>query len=301
MDTWTVARMLHWMEGYLGEHGDTDPKVSTRWLVSDALGLTKMQLYTELDRPLDQTELDRLRAYVKRRAAGEPLQYITGKTFFRHIDVKVGEGVLIPRPETEILVSEALSELPAYRYNVSDAEEAPEQPTLRIAEIGTGTGCVACSLAHEHPAVEVFASDISPYAVALARENAEALGLTDRVHIVECDLGSALEGLFDGIVSNPPYVPTDVLARIPREVTAYEPALALDGGADGLDAYRRIVDWSTRSLKRGGFLACELHETALDEAARIAENAGFGSVRIVKDLVGKPRVIVARHGEKEDA
>ena len=380
-DVWTVKRILDWIEGYLAQHGDENPRVSAQWLVSEALGVSRMQLFLDAERPLTAGERAVLRGWTRRRGAGEPLQYITGEAAFRHITVKVRPGVLIPRPETEVLVSEALALLPAApkpqdaldaevlrqyaeltsekdpvgalserpaqlaaqpdgRYT-SDAatatmlaslagrsESAPTgvigdvapfpragvdgdgspfpragvigdgAPLLLVADICTGSGCIACSIASEHPRTRLISTDISPDAVALARENVERLGLDGRVDVIQCDLAEgvdgALLGSFDLVVSNPPYVPTDVLAVIPSEVAEFEPALALDGGPDGLDVYRRLLDWCSRALKPGGALAFELHETCLEDAAAEAEYAGFVDVRIVEDLASRPRVLTAR-------
>ena len=331
-DIWTVKRILAWIEGYLAQHGDANPRVSAQWLVGEALGVSRMQLFLDAERPLTADERAVLRDWTRRRATGEPLQYITGEAAFRHITVKVRPGVLIPRPETEVLVSEALALLPAApkpqdeldaallrqfaeltgendgsealaghsvgaAAGVADAPDTAPRPLL-VADICTGTGCIACSIAAEHPLTAVIATDISPDAVALARENAQSLRLDERVEVVECDLGAeidpALLGTFDLVVSNPPYIPTAVLAGIPHEVSAYEPALALDGGDDGLAVFHRLLDWCAIALAPGGALAFELHETCLDDAAAEAEYAGFADVRIVADLAGKPRVLTAR-------
>ncbi len=295
--------MLEWMQGYLAKRGDESPLVSARWLLSHATGLSNMQLYLDLERPLSPEELDALRAGVKRRGAGEPLQYITGTASFRHIELSVREGVLIPRPETEILVSEVLSRLPARRYNVSDADDDAEaiERTIKVVDLCTGTGCIACSLAHENPLIEVVATDVSGACVELARENVGALGLEGAVAVVECDLGQGVSeawlGAIDAVVSNPPYVPTGVLAEVPAEVRDHEPSLALDGGPDGLDVFRRIVPWAHAALKPGGFLAVELHETTLDEAAAIARAAGFAATKVVRDLAGRSRVLIASKEE----
>lgn len=303
------------------------------------------------DRPLSEDERGVLRDYVRRRGSGEPLQYITGEVAFRHITVKVRPGVLIPRPETEVLVSEVLAALPApcprdVAWNPEAAEQEREavaavkkalveagesvspsentesneteedvaaggdfgrpssagmdetRKSLLVADLCTGSGCIACSLAYEHPDVRVIATDIAPEAVALAEENAEALGLADRVAVLQCSLGSGIGekrmGTFDAVVSNPPYVPTAVMAGIPREVADFEPTLALDGGADGLDLFRPLAAWAARALKPGGVLACELHEGHMDAARAVAEAAGFSDCRIVDDLAGRPRVLVAR-------
>ena len=330
---WTIKSALEWTEGYLAEKGDENPRLSAQWLLSEATGLTRMHLFVNFDRPLSEDERSTLRDYVRRRGAGEPLQYITGEVAFRHITVKVRPGVLIPRPETEVLVSEVLAMLPApakheAQWNPEAAEqenaaveavkkaldeagvgpigseEAPisEDPArpLLVADLCTGTGCIACSLAAEHPDVRVIATDIAPEAVALARENVAALELDDRVAVLECSLGTGIGekrlGTFDAVVSNPPYVPTSVLADIPREVADFEPSLALDGGADGLDVFRPLAAWAARALKPGGVLACELHEGHLDAARAVAEAAGFTDVRIADDLAGRPRVLVGRKG-----
>ncbi len=343
-DIWTIKAALEWTVGYLERKGDESPRISAQWLLSEATGLSRIELYANFDRPLSMEERDALRGYVTRRGKGEPLQYITGEVGFRHITVKVRPGVLIPRPETEVLVSEALALLPAppkrvaadslpeadsvsapdvslglddelgeQRFsetadegvsseepaNVSRETFASEEPAeLLVADLCTGSGCIACSLAYEHPLAHVVATDLAPEAVALARENAEALNLADRIDIVECDLGEgvdvALLGTFDLVVSNPPYVPTAVLAEIPREVADFEPALALDGGSDGLDVLRRLLPWCTRALKPGGGFAFELHEGHLDEAAALAREAGFDAVRIMYDLTDRPRVLTGR-------
>ena len=322
-DIWTVKRILDWIEGYLGTHGDENPRVSAQWLVADALGVSRMQLFLDPDRPLTNDERTILRDWTRRRAQGEPLQYITGEAAFRHISVKVRSGVLIPRPETEVLVSEALALLPAARKPQDDldwemlhqfvelggtlegaeGDELPIEPkltsaSLLVADICTGTGCIACSIASERPDTRVIATDISSEAIALAHENVDALDLGDRVKVIECDLGSGVSadllGAFDLVVSNPPYIPTDVLATLPGEVSDHEPALALDGGLDGLELYRRLLAWCSTALKPGGGFACELHETCLDQAAELAKQAGLSDVRITRDLANRPRVLTAR-------
>ncbi len=340
-EVWPDGMARAWPCGYLERKGDEHPRTSAQWLLSEACGLSRIELYARFDQPLSMAERDVLRDYVRRRGAGEPLQFITGEVGFRHITVRVRPGVLIPRPETEVLVSEALALLPAPpRPRAKDDEEllarleraaaeaageggesvgasealealeartsseapsassADEPEELLVADLCTGTGCIACSIAGEHPRTRIVATDIAPAAVALARENAAALGLEGRVEVLECDLGEAipdaLMGAFDLVVSNPPYVPTGVLADIPREVADFEPALALDGGVDGLAVARRMLPWCTRALKPGGALALELHETCLDAAAGLVRAAGFADVRIAAALAGRPRVRVAR-------
>lgn len=337
-DIWTIKAALDWTCGYLERKGDENPRLSAEWLLAEATGLRRIGLYANFDKPLSMDERDVLRGYVTRRGKGEPLQYITGEVGFRHIAVRVRPGVLIPRPETEVLVSEGLALLPPAPRPRAASEDAAgdapvavdsgERPPLGglasadgapeasrsghdaaseggepafgplVADLCTGSGCIACSMAYEHPLARVVATDIAAEAVDLARENVAALGLGDRVDVVLCDLGEgidpALLGSFDLVVSNPPYVPTAVLDGIPREVADYEPALALDGGADGLDVFRRLLPFCRRALKPGGALAFELHEECLDAAAAAAEEAGFRQVRVVADLAGRPRVLTAR-------
>ena len=355
-DMWTIKAALDWTVGYLERKGDENPRLSAEWLLSEACDMSRIQLYVSFDRPLSLEERDILRGYVTRRGKGEPLQYITGYAAFRHIQVKVRPGVLIPRPETEVLVSEALSLLPAAHRRVAldstidawegdaliaveaaaaeaaqaasdddpevlkrsqqaisaylgaqqdqahgDGGDRPDGPAaarprpLLVADICTGTGCIACSVAYERPDTRIIATDIAPEAVALAKDNAAELGLSDRVRIEQGDLGlpvpAAAMGRLELVVSNPPYVPTAVLAEIPREVADFEPALALDGGADGNDILRRLLPWTMVALRPGGSFAFELHETCLDAAAELARRAGFHQVRIVDDLAGRPRVL----------
>ena len=329
---WTTKAILAWIEAYLAQHGDASPASSAQWLVAEALGCSRMQLFLDLERPLSEEERAVLRDYTRRRGLGEPLQYITGTAPFRHISVKVQPGVLIPRPETEVLVSEALSLLPApkravatdslgahellQRFGGSEAEgaqaagegDAPVEqrasavqeearPCYLVADVCTGSGCIAASLAYEHPDVRVIATDISPEAVGLARSNVELLGLAERVEVCCGDLcaplGEDANGLFSLVLSNPPYIPSGLLEELPKEVAAFEPALALDGGADGLDIFKRLLPQALRLLKGGGAFLCELHEDCLDAAAGLAQAAGFAKVRVVRDLAGKPRVLIA--------
>ena len=224
---WTIGDTLAWCREYLVHHDDENPKLSAEWLLAAATGLTRIELYMHFDRPLTMEERDVLRETLKRRGAGEPLQYISGEAAFRHIVVKTSRGVLIPRPETEVLVDVVLDGL-------ADTD-AP-----RVLEVGCGTGCIACSLAKEAGA-QVLATDISPEAVACAQANVEMLGFEELVEVVECDCVAEIAGSFDCLVSNPPYIPTAELAELPHEVAGFEPRLALDGGPDGLAFFDRLI------------------------------------------------------------
>ena len=293
-EPWTIKRILDWTSGYLERKGDEHPRLSAEWLLAAVTGLSRVELYVNFDRPLEPAELSAMHEAIERRAAGEPLQYVTGEMPFRHIVLRCERGVLIPRPETEILVDAALEGVDAAGEKDGDAA-AP----VRVLEIGTGTGCIALSVASERPGTHVTATDLSPRAVELASRNREALGLEEAVDIVECDLASGVDpelmGTFSVLVSNPPYIPTDVLRdEVPAEVADFEPGLALDGGEDGLDVFRRLLDLAPAALAPGGMLAVELFEGSLEDAAALARaRDGWASVEVREDLTHRPRVLVA--------
>lgn len=379
--TWTVKAILDWCEGYLANKGDASPRHAAQYLLGEAMGLSRIELYTNFDKPLTDEERSTMRTWVARRGAGEPLQLICGTAPFRHMVLEVAPGVLIPRPETEVLVSEVLalfpppkqisahafedlsavsgqvegaedfaSEIPVVEMGsiseeassgasaggIDSASERPEAFTLkdgaqssqsqidgveqddetiaagsasemdsdpkpeaiRVIDLCTGSGCIACALATEHPNMEVLAFDIAPEALALAQRNVEAQGVADRVAVRESDLLSTVvadsdnKGSFDVIVSNPPYIPSQVVDTLTAEVNDYEPRLALDGGTDGLELFRRFIGDACELLKPSGVLAVELFEESLEEARNIALDHGFSEARIVQDLTNRPRILV---------
>jgi len=279
---WTVSAALDWCREYLAGKDDEHPRRSAEWLLSSATGLSRVELYAYHDRPLTPDERTSLRESVKRRAAGEPLQYVTGEVAFRHIVVKIRPGVLIPRPETEVLVDEVLRDLPA------DA---------LVADACTGSGCIALSIAHERTDARLWATDIAPLAVEVAAENAERLGLDERVTVIEGDLLAPLLpellGTLDAVVANPPYIPSGDLPDLSAQVGAFEPHLALDGGADGLDVARRIASQALELLAPGGFLVLELDERRVAPYAEELHK-WYEGIRVVRDLAGRDRVLVAQ-------
>ncbi len=342
-EDWTIGSALTWTQGYLDRKGDEHPRQSAEWLLSWVCSLTRIELYMDLTRPLSADEKAALHDGVLRRGKGEPLQYISGSAPFRYLTVKVEPGVLIPRPETEVLVSEALSWLPpaperkacwnseaaqkdqetlealqklqkeqgltSYGEENQDSESPKESesqgeepltpsPYLLVADICTGTGNIACAIATERPDTRVIATDLSSQAVALAQQNVSQLALTDRVKVLQGNLGDPIPerflGVLDLVISNPPYIPHGVLATLSSEVTDFEPELALDGGVDGLDCFRALASWAYRALKERGVFACELHETTLDAAALYAQALGFADVAIKEDLAQRPRILLAR-------
>lgn len=390
-ETWTIKRCLDWTRDYLRDKGDERPRLSAEWLLSGVTGLSRTEIYMSFDKPMSPEELARMHSAVVRRAKGEPLQYIIGETDFRTITVACAPGVLIPRPETELLVEETLKyidadvlgaaacrprsrvELPwnaeiqaareaelataaaqsedrlverelteediaaleedaeleagdsgdsgdevglqtavprdgegalgatsANGVNTSDDDDSASR-VARVLEVGCGTGCISLSIAAERPEHTCcVAIDIEPRAVDLSIRNRDALGIAPDV--VDVRLGNLVSplnretewGTFDVLVSNPPYIPTSVMGNLPHEVADYEPALALDGGEDGLDIFRRLVNAAPHMLKPGGLLACELYEGHLDQAASLCRAAGMREVRVVNDLTNRPRIILAR-------
>lgn len=302
-EIWTTRRLLTWMEEYFTKRGVSSPRLSAQWLIAHCLGVSRIELYTDLDRPASLDERAQLREYTERRAAGEPLQYITGSTDFRYISVKTAPGVLIPRPETEVVVEHALSALDSFVQDHAHED-------VQVLDLCTGSGIIALSLAHERPNTAVSASDISPEALSIARENAVMNDLNDRVNFFEGSLFDALRDAgvspahqFGLIVSNPPYIPTDELKALDHEVRDFEPMLALDGGADGNDLLRAILDEAPLWLSSGASIVLEAHEHRLEDLSEFAKNVMFNGqtaydeIHIHADLVGKPRLLLARAGQ----
>ena len=280
---WTVGEALDWTRSYLESKGDPKSRLSAEWLLSHATGLSRIELYAFFDRPLSPEERATLRAGVARRAEGEPLQYVSGEVAFRHLVLKVGSGVLIPRPETEVLVDLALA-------SIADTD-AP-----RVLDVGTGSGAIGLSIVREHPSATVVATDISQAAADQASANAERLSLAERAEIRVGDLFDPIDpaeyGSFDVVVSNPPYVPSAEVAALDREVAGFEPHLALDGGQDGLDIFRRMVATAHELLRPGGVFLVELHESNAPQARALAVELNvYGEVSVLADLAGRHRFV----------
>jgi len=261
-------------------------------LMSRLLGRERGELRQFFDRALTARQSAVFEEWVKRREAGEPVQYITGRAAFRHLDLAVDRRVLIPRPETELLVDAVLEHLAA-------GDWSRRSPV--VLDLGTGSGCIALAVAQEHPQARVVASDASPAALDVARANAAGLGLADRVTFVEGHWFGAVgaEERFDVIVSNPPYISFDEATALPSDVRDWEPPTALFADEGGLADVREILDDAPRHLRAGGLLALELAETRAAEVASWLEGAhDWASVEVRTDLAGRPRMLLARreHG-----
>jgi release factor glutamine methyltransferase len=256
-------------------------------LLMHALGRNRTWLYSYPETLLEPVVAEKYFALIARRAAGEPTQYLTGKQEFWGLEFEVNPAVLIPRPETEHVIEVALERLE------SRGAGAP----LRVADVGTGSGCIAVALARELPRAEIFATDCSAAALEVAGRNAARHGVSDRIRFMNCDLLSGVERSgtqFDLIVSNPPYVARDDAGQLQREVRDHEPDAALFGGPTGVEIYSRLVEQAGPLLRCGGILALELgHNSAAHVQELLGPQLGWTSVKVTNDLAGIPRVITA--------
>ena len=264
-------------------------------LLMHALGRDRTWIYSYPEAPVDPAVLDRLFAFVARRAAGAPTQYLTGKQEFWGLEFEVTPAVLIPRPETEHVIEVALERLGPRGIKINMSTGAPSPPLL-IADVGTGTGCLAIALAHELPHAEVVATDISAAALAVAHRNSSRLGFSERVTFIHTDLLTSIheERSFDVVVSNPPYIGRVEASRLPREVREHEPDAALFGGPTGIEIYSRLVEQSAARLRPRGILVLELSYNSADHVRSLLQGQpAWVNVSVTNDLAGIPRVIAA--------
>jgi release factor glutamine methyltransferase len=281
----TLAAELDAATTALEAAGLASARVDAEWLLAGLLGVGRAAVRLELAEPVPAPIAERYAVAVRRRAGREPLQRILGWEDFRGVRVRLTNAVLVPRPETEMLVEWALALLPE-----------PGDRRLLAIDVGTGSGCIACALACERPDLDVIAVDVSPAAAAVARDNARALGVAERVRVVAADLLECVRGpRADLIVSNPPYLPTATVPELEPEVRAHEPRLALDGGPDGLALIRRIAATARRCLKPSGALALETAGDAQAEAAAaLLRGARLQAVAVRADLAGVDRFVAGR-------
>lgn len=280
----TVLEVIQRSTEFLQRHAVDSPRLQIELLLAHVLKLPRLQLYLNHERGLTEAELAALRALVQRRAKREPLQHLVGSTAFFGLEIAVSPDALIPRPETETLVELALAAL---------GKIPSSQPS--VLDFGTGTGCIAITLATKCPSAQVHTLDISAAALALARRNAETHKLAGRVTFHLGDGFAALppELRFDLIVSNPPYIPAAEILTLQPEVRDFDPRLALDGGVDGLDFYRRLATQSPAWLRAGGGLFAEFGDGQADALRQLFTQAGWERVVLHADLTGRPRVVEA--------
>ena len=265
----------------LAAEGIESARLEAELLLAQALGIERGRLYLN-DTALGESALARFRALFARRLRGEPVSYISGRREFWSLDFIVTSAVLTPRPETELLVEIVLKAI--------GANASP-----RILDLGTGSGAIAVALAKEIRSAEIFATDISEEALEVARANARRHGVERNIRFLGGDLlAPVAEVKFGAIVSNPPYIRRDDFVSLPRDVRDFEPRIALDGGADGLDFYRRIAREARGVLNAGGLIAVEIGAGMGADVARLFADAGFVSVRVENDLAGQERVVSAQ-------
>ena len=285
-ESWTILRLIQWTTQYFSSKGIEQPRAGAELLLAHALGMERLQLYLNYDQPLKPEELTRYRETVLRRAAREPAQYITGRQEFWSLEFEVNPAVLIPRPETEILVEKALSLLAGIQ------DRSP-----LILELGTGSGAIAVALAHEHASLQLVAGDISAAALVVARRNARRHLVDSRIHFVAMDLCRALASapVFDLLVSNPPYIADADFFQLAPEISRYEPAAALRGGPQGLTPIRDIIANAHQYLRPQASLLLEIGQgqsTILAE--EFAHPLHYEPVRFYPDYSGIMRVLELR-------
>jgi release factor glutamine methyltransferase len=281
---WTIKALLNWTTDFLAKKNIENPKLDAQLLLAHVLGCKKVDLHVNFAEQPSEAERNRFKTLIQRRVDGWPVAYLIGERGFYLLDFEVSPAVLVPRPETEILVAEALAFL--------KPRTAPA-----VLDIGTGSGCIAISIAHQKKDAQVTAIDISPDALEVAKRNAVKHGVADRMTFLQGDLFAPLPAgsTFDLIVSNPPYIAAHEFAGLQPEVRDHEPKVALDGGADGLAAYRRIAAAVVPFLKPGGKLLLEIGSTQ-DEAVRglLAERLELEVGPTLKDDAKLPRVVTAK-------
>jgi release factor glutamine methyltransferase len=287
-DVWTIQRIIQWSTGYLKDRNITEsPRLEAEILLAHALGCKRIQLYTSFDKPVTAAEREPFKQSLKRRLAGEPVAYITGDRDFMSMTFKVGPGVLIPRPDTEVLVE-----------TVTDLLKSRELENLKILDIGTGSGCVGISLAKQFPISTGAAWDVSEEALAIARENASQLSASN-ITFSHCDALNDQSwnpdscGSFDAIVSNPPYIAQSERCDLAASVLDYEPHVALFAELNGLLFYRQFAERAKSILNPGGIIAVEIGYRQAKHVSELFSGNGWQNVRVVKDLGKNDRVVIA--------
>lgn len=282
-DVWTVKRILDWTIPHLKSQGSESPRLDAEILLAHARGCPRIQLYTNYDQPLTDPQRATMRDLVKRRSAAEPVAYLVGHREFFGLDFRVTKDVLIPRPDTETLVVDAI-------------ESLKSQAAARVLDVGTGSGCIAISLAVNCPNAEVTAIDLSQAAIDIATANAETHNVAGRIRWLCGDLFDPLtaDEQFDLIASNPPYIAAAEIETLAADVRLHEPRSALDGGPDGLDVIRRLIAGAPQYLVSQGKLLIEISGEQADAVTQLlAANGHFDDIAVLKDLAKQPRVVRA--------
>lgn len=279
-EPWTLGRLLVWTSNFLKDKQADSPRLDAEVLLAHVVGCQRIALYTRFEEVASEEVRQKYRELVKKRVDGCPVAYLVGYKEFYNLKFTVTPAVLIPRPETELLVLEAI-------------RLAKPIATPRIVDVGTGSGAIALTLAKHLPNAKVTAIDISPEALAVAQKNAEQLGLSSKVKFLQGDLLKPVAGeTFDLVVSNPPYITSEVVKNLPSNVRNFEPHLALDGGATGLEVIERLLTEAKLVLPKAGHLLSEIGydqgKTVLEVVGKVG---GYGSVSVMPDPSGLPRLL----------
>lgn len=291
----TVLEVIQKSADFLSGKGVDSPRLQAELLLAHVLKLPRMKLYLNFERGLSDTELASLRELVKRRGQREPLQHITGSTSFCGLEMIVNRGVLIPRPETELLAERGWEYLQKLQP-APQTHAAPESGDPTALDFGTGSGCIAIALATKCPHATVVALDASAEALAVARQNAGRHHVSDRITFHHSDGFEALAAgtCFDLVISNPPYIPNAELATLQPEVRDFDPRTALDGGYDGLEFYRRLATEAPGFLKSGGKIMLEFGDGQAGAVKAIFESQAWVVESILADYASQPRILIAR-------
>jgi release factor glutamine methyltransferase len=299
--TWTILELLRWTTDYFRDKGVSEPRASAETLLAHVLGLSRLDLYLRYDQPLAADELSRFKALVVRRRNGEPVAYLTGHREFWSLDFHVAPGVLIPRPETEILVQAALAAANEIIGKEAADEDQPKTENRKPKtsgfwglEIGVGSGAVVVSLAKELPQFQWLALDLWGPALTVARDNARSHGVADRLNLVRGDLLSGLKPgpRFAVLVANLPYIPRAEWEQLSKDIKDYEPRQALLGGEDGLDLIRVLARQAHQYLQPGGCLALEVGDGQAERVLELLrETEAYQQLEALKDYHGIQRVV----------
>ena len=303
----TVLETIQKSAEFLSKKGVDSPRLQAELLLAHVLKLPRMKLYLNFERQLAQPETDAMREFVKRRGQREPLQHILGSTSFCGLEIAASRQALVPRPETELLaelgwqfLNELTSSSSSSRREEAHSKTRPSQSLLTSAatvlDFGTGSGCVAIALAVKCPSARVWALDVSPEALGVAKQNAARNGVAERIQFL-CGKGFASlpkDTQFDLIVSNPPYIPTGEIASLQPEVRDYDPRGALDGGEDGLDFYRLLAAQADPFLKSGGRIMLEFGDGQAEAVSRIFSDQKWIVEEVKEDYSQRQRIMIAR-------
>ncbi len=293
MQTWTIQKLLNWVTEYLTGKGIDSPRLSAELLLSQVLGLRRIELYTQFDKPVAKQQLDILHDLVKRAGQNEPIAYLVGKTEFYSLELSVTPDCMIPRPETELLVERAIEFL------------RTRPGTQFVCDLCTGSGCIAVAVAKNFPNARIIATDICDAALAVAAGNIKKHQLKDQITLLRGDLfDPIISGLdvneFDLIVCNPPYVSTAEYENLDKNVKDFEPKVALFAGVDGLDIYRRVIEKTDRFLKPNAALMLEIGFAQGPAIKELLEQTGaFTEIKIEKDLHNNDRIAIAKKNKKD--